>query len=157
MPTPTATDKMIVESGTPFIWPARTIKSGSATLINTPIIKVITMINKSFLLFTVEEPMCFPIGIRETSTPRLNKVIPNIIIIALTKNNIRLHNGMGAMVKPKTKTIIMIGITDKVDSFSFSNNKSSTYTPPLSNAPKVLQVYYAPYLIYLPYGYKPSA
>ncbi len=118
-----------MESGTPFICSANTIRSGSATLIKIPIIKVETMMSNKFLLFTNDEPICSPIGIKETSTPKLNKVIPNIMNNALTKNKARLQNGMDAMVICKRKTRMMIGMTEKEDSFSFAMSNSNMNLP----------------------------
>jgi len=45
-----------------------------------------------------------------------------IITKALIRNSIRFHDGIGAMVRFRSTTSMIIGITEKDDSFSFSNN-----------------------------------
>jgi hypothetical protein len=89
---------IITASGTPFICPAITAKSGSAIVIKTPMKKVKNIINDSFLVFTNAEPIYFPMGISDISTPRLNNVIPMIITKALIKKSIKFHDGIGAFV-----------------------------------------------------------
>ena len=96
--TPSEILRIIIVSGTPFICPASTIKSGSAIVIKAPMKKVKITINNSFLVFTNVEPICFPMGIRDTSTPRLNNVIPIITTKALTRNSTKFHDGIGAIV-----------------------------------------------------------
>jgi hypothetical protein len=55
-------------------------------------------INNSFPVFTNADPICSPIGMRDMSTPKLNKVIPAITAAALTRKRITFHDGIGAMV-----------------------------------------------------------
>jgi len=45
-----------------------------------------------------------------------------IITKALIRNSMRFHDGIDAMVRSRSTTSMAIGITEKDDSFSFSNN-----------------------------------
>ena len=57
---------------------ASTDKSGSAMVINIPIIKHTGRIIDNFFVFINEEPICSPIGCIAISAPKLNNAIPKI-------------------------------------------------------------------------------
>ena len=90
--------------------------------IKTPMMKVRATIKDKFLLFTKADPIYSPMGIRERSTPRLNRVMLRIKIKELNKKRNILWKGMGVTVKLRKRTIITIGNTEKNDSLNLANN-----------------------------------
>jgi hypothetical protein len=69
-------------------------------------------------------------GIKDMSTPRLNRAIPIVMIAALIKKKAKLQGGMGAAVKFSASTSKIMGTTDFDDSLSLSNS-SFSIRPPL--------------------------
>ena len=123
-PTPIPTVKintvLLITSAT---CEANTVKSGSATVISTPITKQTDSRSRRFFDFVNPEPTCSPIGVIEISAPKLNKPIPKIRNREETKNIInsrivKFNNG----VKFNNRTISETGKTDTRAYFNFSNS-----------------------------------
>ena len=99
---------------------ARTCKSGSATVIATPSIKLTTKIKTRFFDFVKEEPIFVPIGVIEISAPKSNKPIPTIIITAPIKKDSKSPDGNGAILKHNKVTITTMGRTESAELLIFS-------------------------------------
>ncbi|MPN55676.1 hypothetical protein SDC9_203360 [bioreactor metagenome] len=76
-------------------WPARTVRSGSATVIMNPIMKLIIISNHSFLDFVSSAPILSPMGIIDMSAPRVKSPIPKINITAPITKSINKPLGIG--------------------------------------------------------------
>ena len=76
------------EGITSFTWPASTVKSGSAIVINNPIKKQAKTKINTFLDLVSPDPTYFPIGVIAISAPKLNNPIPRIKNRADTINTI---------------------------------------------------------------------
>ena len=123
-PTPRPTVKI---SSVPFITAltcsASTDRSGSATVISTPIRKQTDSRMPSFLDLVSPSPMYCPIGVMAMSAPRLKRLMPTISRTAATPNtasSVREISTQGVM--ESTKTSAVTGITEISDSLSFSRN-----------------------------------
>ena len=68
----------------------------------------------------MEEPISVPMGVIDTSTPRVNKPMPKISRMAPKIKEIRTPLGTGANVKLSTKTIRVMGKTEDTVSLIFS-------------------------------------
>lgn len=123
-PTPTATNIMSTLLGIVGTCEAKTVKSGSATVINTPI-KNAVIINKSSLREDVSlEPNRSPIVIIDISAPTVNKPIPRMRNTEANKKRTKVSGGIGATVKLSSKTMPVIGSTDVSASFNLSIRRS---------------------------------
>lgn len=99
---------------------ASTLKSGSATVISTPIAKPTPSKSGSFFDFVKPAPTCSPIGVIARSAPTLKSAMPKMSIIAdTTKVTISLVVKSVMGVTAKISTITATGSTEKSDSFSF--------------------------------------
>ena len=126
-PRPTVTiNKVVLLFITSFTCCASTDKSGSATVIKTPITKQTSNASQIFLVLISDDPICSPIGLIAISAPKLNKPIPTIkktaLIIKITNSrDVRLNKG----VKYNSITNIVTGRTDISDSLIFFLNSPS--------------------------------
>jgi len=129
-PTPAATVKIIVRSGTAVNCLASTCKSGSATVTAKPIKKHRKTIIIIFFEAEIDRPTSVPIGIIDKSVPREKKPIPTISITEPKRKSISIPAGIGArFVKLRISTIKVIGKTDEIDSLIFCFNNSFMITP----------------------------
>ena len=99
---------------------AKTCKSGSDMVITSPRIKLSKIITDSFLDWVIQVPTLSPIGVIESSTPRVKNIIPATKSTAPSKNAISMLGDIGAIVKQSTRTMPIIGITAFSASFNFS-------------------------------------
>ena len=134
MPTPTPTVAInTVLLITAETCPARTDKSGSATVIKTPIIKQTIKSTHTFLDFVRPVPTCSPIGVIARSAPRLKRPIPKIRNTAQTANatiSVTVKSTSG--VKEIIKTIAATGNTEINASLSFEKSIFAIYILPCS-------------------------
>ena len=77
-PTPTPIMPISKSSSTP-IWLAVTLRSGSAIVTRTPMMKVMATTKKIFLFLKRDSPMIFPIADIEASAPMLKSERPMTI------------------------------------------------------------------------------
>ena len=123
IPTPTPT---VPISSVPFItaftWSARTVRSGSAMVIRSPIAKPTERRMPIFLEAVSPWPMYWPIGVIAISAPRLKRPIPITSRKAPATN---MRSSFGEMsthgVMERTKTRRLTGITERRDSLNFSS------------------------------------
>ena len=126
-PTPTVTISN-VPSISPAVWVASTVRSGSATVINTPIKKHTNIKTPTLLERESPAPTCSPIGVIAMSAPKLNRPIPTINTNAEIKNtvvSVRLKFTNG--VKFNSNTIAVTGNTDTNDSFNLNQNARNNF------------------------------
>ena len=140
-PTPTATVTIIVRSGTAGTCLASTCRSGSATVMATPISRQTAISPPTFLDLASWPPMASPMGIMAISAPREKKPIPTISITAPMRNIIMVPTGSGASVKLNSNTMAVIGNTEDKASRIFSASFFFTHTPPLLNFHPVSHMY----------------
>ena len=121
-PTPTPT---VTISSVPFITaltcPARTARSGSATVISNPITKLMDSRMPIFLDLVRPSPMYCPIGVIAISAPRLNRLMPTISRAAApakTASSCLVISTQGVTASRKTSRLT--GTTEISDSRSFS-------------------------------------
>ena len=98
-PTPAATKEISGLSGTAGTCRASTWRSGSATVMSTPITSAVIINNFRFLERVSCAPIRSPMGIMDRSAPRENRHIPTISKTSPTKKEPNVPPGMGAMVK----------------------------------------------------------
>ena len=102
-------------------WPARTERSGSATVMRRPITKQTLSSTPSFLDLVRPSPMCCPIGVIAMSAPRLKRLMPAIsrrAAPAKTRSSCREMSTQGVMASRNTSRLT--GTTENRDSLSFS-------------------------------------
>lgn len=120
-PTPTPTDIIKVYL---FIvcdnCSAKTVKSGSETVIKTPTKKNTGIMSHNFLVLTTPVPTYSPIGVIAVSAPSVNSPIPTTTNKTHTINVKNVSDGIGAIVKHKRRTIKDMGSTEENDSFILS-------------------------------------
>ena len=110
-PTPAATVKMSTRSGTAGVWRASTCRSGSATVMITPITKQAATMSHSLFERVSCVPTCSPMGIMAMSAPSVKKPMPRMSSV---------ESSMGTTVMPSASTIRVIGMTALSDSWILS-------------------------------------
>ena len=121
-PNPTVTVRSVGLT-TALICPANTERSGSATVMSTPIRKQTTTRIASRFDLVRPSPMCRPMGVMARSAPRLKRPIPSASITAQTANTARSSQDRGARgVKETTSTRAATGMTETMASQSFASN-----------------------------------
>ena len=119
-PTPIVEIKRIGRTAF-FTCSASTDKSGSATVMRTPITKHTETSNRSLRDLVKPDPTYAPIGVIARSAPRLKSPIPIIKKIALTVKTIcSFSEKVTSGVCDTTSTISVMGKTEAKASFSFS-------------------------------------
>ena len=99
--------------------PARTERSGSATVISRPIRKQTISRMLAFLLLVRPSPMNLPIGVMARSAPRLNIPIPTMSRKAeMPKTVISRPVRVTSGVRERISTMIPTGRTEVSASFS---------------------------------------
>ena len=121
-PTPIATVNIKTILGTDGTCCARTVRSGSATVIAVPTNKLIKIISHILRDFVIADPTYSPIGIIAVSAPRVNSPIPRISITAPIMNESITPLLIGKNIKHRINTITVTGKTEESDSFSFSSS-----------------------------------
>ena len=127
-PTPTPTEIIRSCSSQP-ICPAITLRSGSATVTRTPMIKVIRMTRNSFFCLKSVSPTIVPTLDMYCSAPLLKKVKPSAIKKAQIKKQTSSDHSIIAsfvikgIIKTKVQTTTIIGRTQIKDSQNFFNQK----------------------------------
>ena len=113
-PTPTPTVRIrTVGLTTALICPASTERSGSATVMSTPIRKQTQTRTASFLDLIRPSPTWRPMGVMARSAPRLNRPMPSTSSSAQSTNTARVAQVSGASgVKEITSTMTATGSTD---------------------------------------------
>ena len=119
-PTPAATVKMSTRSGTAGVWRASTCRSGSATVMITPITKQAATMSHSLFERVSCVPTCSPMGIMAMSAPSVKKPMPRMSSAAPARNSISVESSMGTTVMPSASTIRVIGMTALSDSWILS-------------------------------------
>ncbi len=120
-PTPTVTIRTVLFI-TALTCPARTERSGSATVISKPIRKHTDMRISNFFDLVSPEPTCSPIGVIARSAPRLKRPMPIMSITADTaKAAVSVPFKSISGVKDIISTINATGKTEIDDSLSLSN------------------------------------
>ena len=115
-PTPTETVITSIKLSISGALAARTCKSGSATVIAIPRIKLKESISQSLRDFVIFAPIWLPICIMERSAPRVNSAIPKIIITEPTRNESISPLLTGTKNIQSAATISVIGKTESTDS-----------------------------------------
>ncbi len=100
--------------------PASTCRSGSDMVITNPRIKPRTTITHSLLLLVMVLPTLSPMGVMESSAPRVKNIMPTISSTPPARNSSRIPGGTGATLKHKKSTIPITGRTALNASSSFS-------------------------------------
>ena len=120
--SPTPTDTVIIKTDVSILgaFVASTCRSGSATVIAIPSIKLSRTISQSFLDFVIFAPMCVPICVIESSEPIVKRHIPTIIIAVPITNDKRSPFCTGTKNRHSMATIAAIGSTDATASCIFS-------------------------------------
>ena len=121
-PTPAATVRMRTVLGMASTCWARTVRSGSATVMMTPSTKAAargTAIWRERLMYT---PMPLPIGVMDRSTPRVNTPRPTIRSTAPKRNSTSVPGVRGTAVMLRSSTMAVMGRTEDRDSRIFSNS-----------------------------------
>ena len=119
-PSPTAAMRTVPFMTAPT-WPARTERSGSATVMRRPITKQTLSRMPSFLDLVRPSPMCCPIGVIAMSAPRLKRLMPATrrrAAPAKTTSSWREMSTHGVTESRKTRRLT--GTTEIRDSLSFS-------------------------------------
>ena len=129
-PTPIATVKISTILGTEGTCPANTCRSGSDTVIITPIKKPVSSTVSSFCILEICTPTPSPMGVIAISAPSWKNPIPIISINAPVRNITTLPSSIGIKNMLSISTIPVIGNTAASDSliFSFSFTFNSTPT-----------------------------
>ena len=99
---------------------ARTVRSGSDTVMSVPMKKETRMTTQIFRDFVIVEPTCSPIGVMDLSTPSVKSPMPKIIINVPARKEMKIEFGSGVTVKDSARMIKDTGRTDARDSLSFS-------------------------------------
>ena len=74
----------------------------------------------NFLVLNMLPPTLSPIGVMDNSAPKEKNTMPIITSTAPTMNSTSILGERGAIVKPRSNTISIIGTTALTDSFVFS-------------------------------------
>ena len=120
-PTPPATARISVRLGMDGTCPASTCKSGSEMVIMKPRRKQRNSTSPRCMLPAIFLPTFSPMGVMDSSAPRLKNIMPRISRIPPKRNSRRIPEGRGAMVKLKRSTIPIMGRTAFNASLSFSS------------------------------------
>ena len=115
-PTPRATDQMITLFSIAGTWPARTCRSGSATVMMTPMRKLMPTMTHTFLERVISLPTASPRGIMDISDPRENRPMPTISSRLPIRNAIIALLDTGVTVKHSSSTMAVMGSTEVSDS-----------------------------------------
>ena len=107
----------MTRSGIDGTCPASTCRSGSATVMMTPIKKLMATMTHTFLDRVISLPTASPSGIMDISEPRVNNPIPTISSRLPSKNAIMALLEIGVIVKHSTSTMAVMGSTEVSDSF----------------------------------------
>ena len=75
-----------------------------------------------FRLLVRQVPMRSPMGVIDISAPRVKNIMPTRISTAPMRKHRRTLGEMGAMVKQRSRTMLMMGNTAWAASFHFSFN-----------------------------------
>ena len=129
-PTPTATVIISTMFGTDGTCPARTCRSGSDTVMMTPMRNPVSRTVSSFFILEICTPTPSPSGVIAISAPSWKKPMPTISIRAPVRNMTTLPSSIGIRKMLSIRTIPVIGSTAESDSliFSFSFTFNSTPT-----------------------------
>ena len=119
-PTPTATAPTRTALGTLGTCSASTWRSGSDTVMITPIRKLTDTTTHSFRDLVIWAPTRSPMGVMAVSAPSVNSPMPTISSTAPIKNASRMSVGTGAIVKHSSSTMAVMGSTDASASRTFS-------------------------------------
>ena len=98
-------------------WLARTCRSGSATVMITPIRKLMATMTHTFLERVISLPTASPRGIMDISEPRENSPMPTISRRLPTRKAIMALLDTGVTVKHSSRTMAVMGSTEVSDSF----------------------------------------
>ena len=115
-PTPRATDQMMTLFSMAGTWLARTCRSGSATVMITPIRKLMATMTHTFLERVISLPTASPRGIMDISEPRENSPMPTISRRLPTRKAIMALLDTGVTVKHSSRTMAVMGSTEVRDS-----------------------------------------
>jgi hypothetical protein len=119
IPTPTDTVKISTKESIWDTFPDRTCRSGSAIVIMTPIRKLTARMIAIFRDFVSVLPSCWPITTIELSEPYIKMLRPIISRTLPTRKESIASVATGAARKARIQTIIPIGRTELIDSWSF--------------------------------------
>lgn len=97
-------------------WLARTCRSGSATVMITPIRKLMATMIHTFLERVISLPTASPRGIMDISEPRENSPMPTISRRLPTRKAIMALLDTGVTVKHSSRTMAVMGSTEVRDS-----------------------------------------
>ena len=111
IPTPHATDRIKTRLGTALTCPANTCRSGSEMVMINPSKKDTRMMTNTFRLLVRQDPTRSPMGLMETSAPRVKNIIPARINMAPMRKHSRMLGETGAIKKHRISTIQIIGRT----------------------------------------------
>ena len=126
-PAPTVTMSSVLPVSPPpgimsFTWLASTVRSGSAMVIKSPIIKHTPISIHSFLDLVRPEPICSPMGVIARSAPRLKRAMPAMSTIAeIIKAAVSVAVRLTAGVSEIIMTMSVTGATEVTASFSFES------------------------------------
>ena len=128
-PTPTVTiSTMVSMAGT---LSASTVRSGSDTVTAMPSRKLTSKINGKFRDLVSFAPMWLPMGVMDTSLPRVNKPMPTISITEPMRKDSIKSACMGTNVRHITPTMMTMGSTEAAASLNFSSSCPFCVTSPL--------------------------
>ena len=115
-PTPRATDQMMTLLGMEGTCSARTCRSGSATVMSTPMRKLRSTMTEIFREEVISLPTYSPRGIMDISEPMVKRPMPRISRMPPTRNAIMALLETGVRTKHSRVTMPMMGRTETRDS-----------------------------------------
>ena len=121
-PTPTDTVAIRAIRSMPGTLVARTCKSGSATVMTTPMIKLRARISQMFRDLVSLAPIRLPIWLMDCSDPKVNRAIPAMIMTVPTKKDSISPDPTGTKKKQSRLTISAMGSTESTASCNFSES-----------------------------------
>ena len=123
-PTPRATARIKVRLGIAGTCFASTCRSGSATVTSMPSRKPKSKISQTRLLLVMAAPTRSPMGVMESSAPKVKHMMPRISSTPPRRKHSKTLGEMGATEKQSTRTNPTMGTTACIASRSFSFNGS---------------------------------
>ena len=115
-PTPSATDQMMTLLGMDGTCSASTWRSGSATVMSTPMRKLSSTMTEILREEVISLPTYSPRGIMDISEPMVKRAMPRISMMPPTRNAIMALLETGVREKHSRVTMPMMGRTDTSDS-----------------------------------------
>ncbi len=121
-PTPTETVMMSTAVFMCGTLEARTCRSGSATVIATPRMKLSARMSQSLRVLVMRAPVWLPICVMDASAPRVKRPIPTMSIMVPSRKASIRSVVTGTKLRHISATMSAMGSTDEMDSFSFSRS-----------------------------------